>query len=186
MTTLTLGPPHTYTWTYDVSASPLINTYTSLTASLQVWPVMIIWQSSDLVQSTSTSTLIMSNDTSAPAVASSDSLPTGAKIGIGVAAGVIAVLILIIAGFMVRLQRAKMAQKVSTESAPDGLGWKPELDGAPSPTMIRDSGGSDDILPAAAQDVHVIHEIEGTDTTANVELGSGGLGSKGRAELGGS
>jgi hypothetical protein len=92
-----------------VLGTTLVNAYTSLTVSFQVYPVMLTWQSSDLNQPSHASNTAPPHDTSKPAAVSDlDSLPSGAKVGIGVAVGVAGLLIIATTVLLVRLRRVRI------------------------------------------------------------------------------
>jgi hypothetical protein len=88
-----------------------------------------------------------------------------------VATGVAGLLIIVIVGLIVWLRRAKTRQKNAAETATDGLGGKPELDGGP-PTAVPRGNERNDALVLAVDLPQ--YEIDSSDPL------------KGRAELGGS
>jgi hypothetical protein len=118
------------------------------------------------------------------AVSGFDSLPSGAKVGIGVAVGVAGLLIIATTVLLVHLRRARIRQRVAAASAPNVSGQKPELEGDPSQTFVWNGAGNHGA--PQPEDLHVLrHEVVPSDSLC-MGLGNSQLRYTGeRAELGG-
>ncbi|KAK0651159.1 hypothetical protein B0T16DRAFT_503367 [Cercophora newfieldiana] len=115
MTTLTLGPSsHRYVFMFPPGRTETItytdsNTYTDPTAALRVPLVVLLHQSSDFLPRSATTSSAGTAGSPSPSLPAFDegNLSMRAKIGIGVAAGVAAILALLLAGGLLWYQRKR-------------------------------------------------------------------------------
>ncbi|KAK0638558.1 hypothetical protein B0T16DRAFT_496840 [Cercophora newfieldiana] len=134
-TTVSLGstsPAKTYTLVYtgfDTTSRPVpfTNTFVNPVAHVRAYPLMLLWHASDLSLSTTTSGVTGAVPTSsapggvAETVQGGEGLSTGAKIGIGVAAGVAGLLALaLIAVVMYLRKQKKSARETAIEETAGG------------------------------------------------------------------